>query len=88
MKDRFSTLNQGTGVYIFDHYVKKVRGKGYKMCGQFHDEIIFAVPDTEESKAQVTLDLNTVIKEINKEIKLNRDMEVDVQFGKDYSLIH
>ena len=39
-KDRFSTLNQGTGVWCFDTWVKYQRQKGLPQVGQFHDETI------------------------------------------------
>ena len=86
MKDRFSTLNQGTGVYIFDNYVKGARKEGIKMCGQFHDEIIF--PLTIGGQTQVTEILKNVIKNINDKMKLNREMGVDIQFDNNYAQIH
>ncbi len=44
-KDRFSTLNQSTGVYCFDTWVSLCRDKGIKCVGQFHDEIIALVKE-------------------------------------------
>lgn len=85
-KDRFSTLNQGTGVYCFDNWVKHVRESGIEITGQFHDEIIFLVKEGEEQAAEKILK-EAVIK-TNKELSLNRELEVDVQFGYNYSEIH
>jgi hypothetical protein len=85
-KDRFSTLNQGTGVFIFDNYVKGARQLGIRMCGQFHDEIVFPIKLGEESKIHTKL--KTVIQKINTTMNLNREMGVDIQFGNNYSQIH
>lgn len=85
-KDRFSTLNQGTGVFIFDNYVKGARQLGIRMCGQFHDEICFPLKLGEEPKIHTKL--KTVIQKINSTMNLNREMGVDIQFGANYSQIH
>ena len=42
-KDRFSTLNQSTGVYCFDQWIKRVRKKGIIINLQMHDEILFSI---------------------------------------------
>jgi len=86
MKDRFSTLNQGTGVYCFDRWVYKCREKGVKMCGQFHDEVVAPVLIGKE--AEVELKLRMSIQEVNSELKLNRALDIDVQFGDSYAEIH
>jgi len=88
LKDRFSTLNQGTGVYAFDRWVKNCRDKGVKMCGQFHDEIIFPIKDKISCKATTKQILERAIKKVNSELKLNRALDIDVQFGKSYAEIH
>jgi len=49
-KDRFSTLNQGTGVYCFDTWTKYVRQEGVEFCGQFHDEHIAPVQKGKEEE--------------------------------------
>jgi DNA polymerase I-like protein with 3'-5' exonuclease and polymerase domains len=85
-KDRFSTLNQGTAVYIFDTWIRKNRQEGIEICGQFHDEIIVSTPV--ENEKGVRYILRESIIEINNEFKLNRDMDIDVQFGLSYSDIH
>lgn len=85
-KDKFSTLNQGTGVFCFDNYVREVRNKGYKMCGQFHDEIIFPFNKGEEEK--IKTDLLDSIKKVNDRLRLNVKLGIDVQWGTRYSEIH
>ena len=85
-KDRFSTLNQGTGVYCFDNWVKKCREKGIKTVGQFHDEIIALVKEGDQIKT--AMNMNYSIQELNEQLKLNVDLGVDAQFGKTYAEIH
>lgn len=85
-KDRFSTLNQGTGVYCFDTWVKHIRSKRPQLTGQMHDEIILCVKKGCRDKA--TELIRWAIDETNKELKLNVKLDVDVQFGNNYSEIH
>lgn len=85
-KDRFSTLNQGTGVYCFDTWVRKVRNSGVKLCGQFHDEIIF--PLKPEQKEQVQQILRDAIAQTNEELKLNVQLSISMDFGNTYADIH
>lgn len=85
-KDRFSTLNQGTGVYCFDNWVKKCREKGINTIGQFHDEIIALVKEGDQ--IETAMNLNYSIQELNEQLKLNVDLGVDAQFGKTYAEIH
>lgn len=85
-KDRFSTLNQGTGVYCFDSWVKEVRKGGLITIGQFHDEII--VPTPIGAREKVTQFLKDCVGNVNKQLKLNRTLDIDVQFGVSYAGIH
>jgi DNA polymerase I-like protein with 3'-5' exonuclease and polymerase domains len=85
-KDRFSTLNQGTGVYCFDMWVMKVRSKGLPIIGQMHDEIIGLVRKGLRERA--TAVCKWAVGEVNKMLKLNRELDVDVQFGNSYAEIH
>ena len=85
-KDRFSTLNQGTGVYCFDTWVKHVRNGGPPIIGQFHDEIVALVKIGKRDK--LTAHLKNAIKKTNDELKLNRDLDCSVDFGASYAEIH
>jgi hypothetical protein len=84
-KDKFSTLNQGTGVFCFDSWVREVRKKT-KLCGQFHDELI--TPIKEENKELTERNLRQAIGEVNNRLKLNRALDIDVAFGNNYAQIH
>lgn len=85
-KDRFSTLNQGTGVYCFDMWIKNFRSKRPQLTGQMHDEVILTVK--KGNRPQCTKLLKDAVKLVNKQLKLNRDLDVDVQFGASYADIH
>ncbi len=85
-KDKFSTLNQGTGVYCFDTWVREMCKRGVQPIGQFHDEIISLVKIGEEEKTKEIL--MESIGAVNATLKLNRDLGADVQFGSNYSEIH
>ena len=85
-KDKFSTLNQGTGVFCFDTWLCYCRGAGLKAIGQFHDEAIFLVKDGEEE------DVSSLIKQAmdktNKKLGLNVQLSTTPEFGNNYSEIH
>ena len=85
-KDRFSTLNQGTGVWCFDTWVKYQRQRKLPQVGQFHDETINLVKEENKDRAAETL--RWAIDQTNKELKLNRDLDIDIQFGINYAQIH
>lgn len=85
-KDIFSTLNQGTGVYIFDNWLLRVRKKGVIVPYQYHDELMTFT--TEGGKGDTQMKLEEAMMEVNKSLKLNVDVGVDVQFGNDYAEVH
>jgi len=85
-KDRFSTLNQSTGVYCFDSWVRYCRLMELQTIGQFHDEVIGLVEEGKEvetkRKMEAAIDL------LNDELQLNVPLGIDVQFGKTYADVH
>ena len=85
-KDRFSTLNQGTGVFCFDMWVKHVKAGKVPIIGQFHDEIVCLVRKGKREK--LTKFLHECMDKTNKELKLNRELDCSVDFGDAYSNIH
>ncbi|MDB4215754.1 DNA polymerase [bacterium] len=85
-KDRFSTLNQSTGVYCFDTWVSICRKNGIKAVGQFHDEIIALVKKGEEGAVEKMMHDAAI--ELNDKVKLNVPLGTDVQFGNTYADIH
>lgn len=87
-KDKFSTLNQGTGVYCFDMYIKHVREKGIKISLQMHDEILFRLSNNPKEKEKVIDKLQTSIREVNEEVKLNVPLGISMDFGHNYADCH
>jgi DNA polymerase I-like protein with 3'-5' exonuclease and polymerase domains len=85
-KDRFSTLNQGTGVFCFDTYIKHVRGKGIRVSLQMHDEILFRL--SQDSKEVITDKLNESISQVNEEIKLDVPLGISMDYGQNYADCH
>jgi hypothetical protein len=85
-KDRFSTLNQGTGVYCFDTYIKYVRRQGIRIALQMHDEILFKT--VESNKEVIKWKLNDAIYSVNQEVKLNVPLGISMDFGKNYADCH
>ena len=85
-KDIFSTLNQGTGAYCFDQWVAHYLMKRPNIVGQFHDESINDIPIGEEEEHELAL--RWAIQKVNEKLKLNIDLDIDVQFGSRYSEIH
>jgi DNA polymerase I-like protein with 3'-5' exonuclease and polymerase domains len=91
-KDRFSTLIQGTGSYILDLWLyhaerlAKQRGLRWHLLGQMHDELIAEVPVGEESAYRNLV--SDAIGKVNEQLKLNRELACDINFGNRYSDIH
>jgi hypothetical protein len=86
-KDKFSTLNQGGGTYIFDLWVYLLISKGLKISLNIHDEGAGGRVKPED-KEEVERVLKESIQEVNKMLNLDRDMDCDVQFGKSYADVH
>lgn len=85
-KDRFSTLNQGTGTYCFDMWIKEIVSKRKQLTGQSHDEGIWEIK--KGNREQATKLLKDAVETVNSRLKLNRRLDVDVQFGDNYADIH
>lgn len=85
-KDKFSTLNQGTGVYCFDTWTRYNRQAGIKMCGQFHDELAFPVLKGNEENVRNIL--SNSIRLTNEELRLNVELGISIDFGDNYAEIH
>lgn len=85
-KDRFSTLNQGTGVFCFDTYLKHIRVGGPPIIGQMHDEWIAVIK--KGNRERMMKHAKEAIKKTNDELKLNIQLGAGVQYGERYSEIH
>jgi len=85
-KDIFSTLNQGTGAYCFDQWVAHYLTRRPNIVGQFHDESINRINKGEEREHESVL--RWAIDKVNEKLNLNIKLDIDVQFGVNYALIH
>lgn len=92
--DRFSTLAQGTGSFLFDMWVdetleetKRRYGRN-TLTGSFHDEKILCIRDTPELRAEFDGIVRSSIDKVNTKYKMRRLLGCDTQFGSRYSQIH
>jgi len=85
-KDRFSTLNQSTGTYCFDRWLFHILEQRKQLTAQFHDECILELKIG--NREAMTKILKDAIQKVNDELKLNRDLDCDVAFGRNYAEIH
>lgn len=89
-KDRFSALNQNTGCFFFDVWLKNVRfllkEKGIPIVLQVHDEI--ATYCKLEDKDFVSDCLQKAIKKANEDIKLNVEITISMDWGSNYGDVH
>lgn len=85
-KDRFSTLNQGTGVFAFDTWVKYTLQRRQQLTATFHDEQVLEIKEGNRDKA-IKL-LNDAMEDTNNKLKLNVKLKCDIAFGHRYSTIH
>jgi len=88
-RDIFSTLNQGTGAYCFSMWMKNiVELGGPPIIGNMHDEVICLIRKVDGAREKSEALLKKAIQMVNVQLELNRDLDIDVDFGKDYSEIH
>lgn len=85
-KDRWSTVNQSTGVYVFDMWMMYMRRMGITVSMNYHDEVLLIVP--KNKKDLIENKLHEAMKMVNDTLKLNVTIEVDVQFGNNYADVH
>ena len=85
-KDRFSTLNQGTGVYCFDTWIKHIRNVRPQLTAQFHDEIIQQIKIGHRKQCEKLL--RDAMDKTNEELNLNVKLDIDINFGDSYASIH
>lgn len=86
MKDIFSTLNQSTGVFVFDSWLALVISEGMPVIMQYHDEYLGYIKKgcREESDR-----INTnAINKLNERIQLNIEIKSDVNYGNNYAEVH
>lgn len=87
-KDRFSTLVQGSAAYVFDLWLMEIRKKRSQLTATFHDELVLCIKKADGVREKCTKLLQEAITTVNKQLKLNRELGVEVQYGSRYSDIH
>lgn len=94
-KDRFSTLCQGLGAYIFDmwsmniFYITQERfGRDPAYLAQFHDELILKTKAHEKAQEAWTGIVQEAIERTDDAVGLDVKLGADVKFGDNYSEIH
>lgn len=85
-RDIFSTLNQGTGAFVFDIWLKFMMDDGVIPFIQYHDEMVALVEEGKEEETKEIVEQAMV--KVNNLLKLNVEISVDVQFGNNYAEVH
>ena len=85
-KDRFSTLNQSTGVYCFDKWIENIISVRPQLTAQFHDEGVWELK--KGNREAMTKILKDAMTKVNDELKLNRDLDCSVAFADNYAGVH
>ena len=88
-RDTFSTLNQGTGVFIVDSWIMHLRKTTHPsvvVSMQYHDEVLVYCKVGEEEQLGKALD--AAMTKVNETLKLNVTIEVDHQTGDSYASVH
>lgn len=86
MNDQFSTLVQGTASYVFDLWLMNILKHRPQLTATFHDEGVWQIK--KGYREQCNELLINAINETNKELKLNRELGISIQYGQRYSDIH
>jgi DNA polymerase I-like protein with 3'-5' exonuclease and polymerase domains len=85
-RDIFSTLNQGTGAFVFDVWLKYMMSEGVIPFLQYHDEMVALIEEGREGETKRIIEESMV--KVNDLLKLNVVIGVDVQFGQTYADVH
>lgn len=85
-KDRFSTVNQSSSVYVFDRWLFYIRQQGLKANFSMHDEWTGNILPNE--KEITTTKIKLAIKQVNEELQLNVPIDCSIDYGERYNLVH
>ena len=85
-KDAFSTLNQSTGVYVFDNWLAFIRREGVPVVMQYHDEYLgFILKGKEKEMDRINRE---AVEKLNDKLQLNVRVGSDWKYGTDYADVH
>lgn len=85
-KDRFSTLVQGTGDYVFNLWTMFCRKEGIVLHLNYHDEWLTSV--TEGNQGEVYEKAQRAMDKVNEVLQLNKEVKMDAQEGYSYAECH
>jgi len=85
-KDIFSSLNQSTGVYVFDKWKAIIKNDGMKIAFEYHDEWLGLIEEGQEEETEIKV--KSSIDKLNKLLKLNVPIGADSNYGKTYASVH
>jgi hypothetical protein len=85
-KDIFSTVNQGTGDYIFTLWQHNLMSMGVTLYAGFHDEIVTCCKSED---CDIVIDkLKKAMERVNKQLNLQVPVGIDYKIGNSYSEVH
>lgn len=85
-KDRFSTVNSSTAVFVFDVWIKHLRAHGFVIQYQCHDEVLFSIPEGTEDENRGLM--SEIMKSVNEELKMNVTVSMSPAYGHSYAAVH
>lgn len=85
-RDKWSTVNQSTGAYVFDNWLREILSQRKQLTGQMHDECILEIKLGHREAC--TKLIKDAMARVNERLKLNVCISVETQYGKAYSDIH
>lgn len=85
-KDVWSTLNQSTGVYVFDNWLAIIIQSGIPVIMQYHDEVLTYIP--REEKDQAFAKFAEADRRLNQKLQLNVPVGSDYKSGTNYADVH
>ena len=85
-RDKFSTLVQGSGDYLFNLWLLYCRNLGIKVSMTMHDEWLTIVPEGQQN--EVIEKAKEAMNKVNEKLKLNKTISMDVQVGYSYADCH
>lgn len=83
-RDAWSTLNQSSGVYVFDTWMAYIKKGGEKVSMAYHDEVLIPTKNRKQTEEVI----KSAMEKTNQKLKLNVVVECDSQYGPDYASVH
>lgn len=90
-KDRFSTLNQSSAVYVFDLWLYNIKQEidSINSCNvvmQYHDEVLLVLhKDLQDKVSDI---ITKAMEKVNEQLKLNVTIGISIDVGDNYAVCH